>query len=96
MGNVGVDELANNINFNVYPNPSEDNTIISFTLIESQETDITVYDVVGKEVATVFSGNLNKGEHQYSIADKTKLSAGVYFIKLNVGGESFTKKLIVK
>ena len=96
MGNVGVDELTNNLNFNVYPNPSEDNTLISFKLIENARTDIAIYDVVGKEVATVFSGNLNTGEHQYLIADKTKLSAGVYFIRLNVGGENFTKKLIVK
>ncbi len=96
MGNVGIDELANNLNFNVYPNPAEDNTIISFNLIEDKETDIAVYDVVGKEIANVYNGNLNVGEHQFSIAEKTKLAAGVYFIKLNVGGENFTKKLIVK
>ena len=92
----GIDELANNINFNMYPNPTEGNTIISFNLSENKETAITVYDVLGKEIANVYNGNLNAGEHQYSIADKTKLSSGIYFIKLTVGGESFTKKLIVK
>lgn len=96
MGNVGIDELANNINFNMYPNPTEGNTIISFNLSENKETAITVYDVLGKEIANVYNGNLNAGEHQYSIADKTKLSSGIYFIKLTIGGESFTKKLIVK
>ncbi len=96
MGNVGIDELASNLNFNVYPNPAEDNTIIAFNLLESNSANITVYDVVGKEIATVFSGNLSSGEHQYSLAENTKLSAGVYFIKLSVGGENFTKKLIVK
>lgn len=96
MGNVGVDELANNINFNMYPNPTEGNTTISFNLSENKETAIEVYDVVGKKIANVFNGNLNAGEHQYSIADKTKLSSGIYFMKLTVGGESITKKLIVK
>lgn len=96
MGNVGIDEIANNLNFNVYPNPAEDNTIITFNLEESNSANITIYDVVGKEIATVFNGNLGTGEHQYAVNDAAKLSAGVYFIKLNVGGENFTKKLIVK
>lgn len=96
MGNVGVDELANNINFNMYPNPTEENTIISFNLSENKETAITVYDVLGKEIANVYNGNLNAGEHQYSIAENKKLSSGIYFVKLTIGGESFTKKLIVK
>lgn len=96
MGNVGVNELANNINFNVYPNPAEDNTIISFSLLENQKTDLRIIDVVGREISAVFSGNLAAGEHQYSIAENTKLSAGAYFIRLTVGGKSFTKKLIVK
>lgn len=96
MGNVGVDELSSTLNFNVYPNPAEDNTLISFSLIEKAETTISIYDVVGKEISNVYTGNLNAGDHQYSIADNAKLASGIYFIKLNVGGESFTKKLIVK
>jgi PKD repeat protein len=96
LGNVGIDELSSNINFNIYPNPAEDNTMISFTLPESNNADVKVYDVVGKEVASVFKGNLGAGEHQFSLGNTTKLAAGAYFIKLTVGGDSFTKKLIVK
>lgn len=96
LGNVGIDELSGNINFKIYPNPAEDNTIISFNLLESNNADIRIYDVIGKEVSTVFKGNLGAGEHQYSVAENTKLAAGVYFVKLTVGGESFTKKLIIK
>ncbi len=96
LGGVGIDELANNIHFNVYPNPAEDNTIISFNLLETNKADIKIYDVVGREISSVFTGSLGAGEHQYSIAENTKLAAGAYFIKLTVGGENFTKKLIVK
>ena len=88
--------MANNIHFNVYPNPAEDNTIISFNLLETNKADIKIYDVVGREISSVFTGSLGAGEHQYSIAENTKLAAGAYFIKLTVGGENFTKKLIVK
>lgn len=96
LSNVGIDDLSNNIHFNVYPNPAEDNTLITFNLIESNQADIKIYDVVGKVVSSVFTGNLNAGEHQYSVSGNSKLASGVYFIKLTVGGESFTKKLIVK
>ena len=96
MGNVGIDELANNINYTIYPNPAEDNTMVSFTLLENNSVNIKVYDIVGKEINSVFEGNLGNGEHQFPIAEKTHFAAGVYFVRLTVGGESFTKKLIVK
>jgi len=95
-GTLGIqDEISSNLNFNVYPNPAEDNTVIAFTLLENNKTDISICDVVGRRIAIVYSGELGAGEHQYTIADNAKLSAGVYFVKLTVAGESFTKKLIV-
>ena len=93
---AGINELSNNLNFNVYPNPADENTIVFFNLIDKEKTTITIYDVVGREVATVFNGELNAGQHQYSIADKTTLSGGVYFVTLTAGGQRFSKKLIVK
>ena len=94
---LGVqDEISSNLNFNVYPNPFEDNTTIAFTLVDNQKTNISVCDLLGRKIASIYSGELTAGEHQYTIADKTKLAAGVYFVKLTVAGENFTKKLIVK
>lgn len=96
-GTNGIDEsLASTINFNVYPNPVEDNSIISFNILEKQKVELKIYDLVGREVSSLFNGNLNAGEHQYSVVDKTDLSAGVYFITLYVDRQRFTKKLIVQ
>ncbi|CAN5370712.1 hypothetical protein BH10BAC1_BH10BAC1_18360 [soil metagenome] len=95
LGNVGVNELSNNLNFSIYPNPAEDNSFITFNLLQGNQATIKVYDIVGKEITSIFSGNLSAGEHQYPVAT-SKLAAGAYFVKLTVGGENFTKKLIVK
>ncbi len=96
-GTTGIqDEIANNLDFNVYPNPSQENTMIAFTLLDKQKVEIKMYDVLGRVVSSVIDGNLNAGEHQYLLTEKANLSPGIYFVKLTVGEESFTKKLIIK
>jgi PKD repeat protein len=96
LANVGIDELENTLGFNVYPNPSEDNTVIAFSLTESHHADIRIFDVLGQETAQVFSGDAGPGDHQYKIADRATLSSGVYFVRLSIDGRNFTQKLIVK
>ena len=95
-GTTGIDELSDNLNFNVYPNPLEENSILAFNLIAQKNIDIKIYDIVGREISTLYSGNLNAGEHQYSIGATSTLAPGVYFVTLSAGGEHFSKKLIVK
>jgi PKD repeat protein len=94
---VGIeDEVANNLNFNVYPNPATENTVIDFTLLSKQAVDLKVLDVIGREVSTIVNSNLNSGDYKFNVNEQAKLSAGVYFIKLNVGNRVFTKKLIIE
>lgn len=93
---LGVDELANNINFNVYPNPAEEVTNINFNLINKEKVSVKLVDLVGREISTVYNGDLAAGEHNFIINENTNLSSGVYFVTLIAGGEKFSKKLIVK
>jgi PKD repeat protein len=93
---IGVDELENNLNFNIYPNPANENTVIDFSLISKQTVDLKVMDVVGREVSTIFNGTLNTGDYKYNVNEQAKLAAGVYFIKLTVDNRVFTKKLVVE
>ena len=93
---LGVDELTSNLNFNVYPNPAEEITNINFNLIDKQKVSLKVFDVVGREITSVYNGDLPAGEHQYTLNQTTKLSSGIYFVTLNIAGQNFSKKLIVK
>ncbi len=95
-GATGISELENTLNFAVYPNPANENTVIDFSLTAKQNVTIKVYDVIGREVVDVYKGELNAGQHKYSVAENTKLSGGVYFVNLSVGGQQFSRKLIVK
>ncbi|MDT0557299.1 endonuclease [Ichthyenterobacterium sp. W332] len=69
----------------LYPNPVTNN---SFTVETTQNLNLEIYDVLGK---IVFSKTVGANT---STIDISNLNSGIYLIKLNSGGRSFTKKLI--
>lgn len=78
--------------FQNYPNPFNPVTTVSFTLPNAMNADMKLYDITGKEVATIFSGELPQGYHSLKI-DGTKLASGVYTCRLVAGEYSQTIKL---
>ena len=77
-----------------YPNPFNPTTNIKFSIPESQNVTLKVYDLLGREVAVLV--NEKKTEGTYSIElNASKLSSGVYFYQLNAGNLSMTKKLLL-
>lgn len=77
-----------------YPNPFNPSTTISFTIPQSEFVTLKVYDILGREVATLVNENLTAGNHTYNF-DASKLTSGVYFYKLQTGKFSETKKMIL-
>ncbi|OQP61158.1 hypothetical protein A3860_05420 [Niastella vici] len=78
---------------NSFPNPFRDNNTISFTLEKPAHTNLSVYDINGKQVAVLVNGILTAGTHQTQFA-ASHLSAGVYTLKLTYDGKIITKKLL--
>ncbi len=86
-----------NQNFEVYqniPNPFSDKTIIKYRISKDQNIVFTVYDSNGKEIVSRII-EAKKGENQFEFS-REKLSAGVYFYKLDDGNSPITKRFIVK
>ena len=80
-----------------YPNPFNPETKIKFDLPESGNVTLKVYDQLGKEVSTLFSGFKNAGSYEVSFnADRSGLASGVYFYKLKTEKRSFTKRMILQ
>jgi hypothetical protein len=77
-----------------YPNPFNPNTTFQFALPRKEHVSVSVFDLLGREVATVFSGELNAGVHRRQW-DGSALPSGVYFYRLQAGDFMDTKKLIV-
>ena len=96
---VGVvnDEIDNNYNFKLnqnYPNPFNPATIISFSLQSKEFVTLKIYDVLGKEVASLVNEELNSGTYQKQF-NGFGLSSGIYFYKLQAGNFCETRKLVL-
>jgi hypothetical protein len=77
-----------------YPNPFISNTIINYTLSKSAHIKLSVYNMLGQEVAELVNGYVNAGYHSTGWNEKT-VSSGIYFIKMTVGDKSITKKALL-
>jgi hypothetical protein len=77
-----------------YPNPFNPTTTIDFSLPERAMVSLKVYDVLGREVATLLDEMKDAGAHQVRFNAGT-LSSGVYYYTLRYGSVSQTKKMIL-
>ena len=77
-----------------YPNPFNPVTTIRYSLEKTSDISINVYNLNGKLVETLYTGNKPAGE--YSITwNASNLASGVYFYKLVSGSNIVTKKMML-
>ena len=75
-----------------YPNPFNPSTTISLSLPSTSFVTVKVFDVMGREVATIVDEELPAGNHSKQWVAEG-LSSGVYFYRLQAGKYCETKKL---
>jgi subtilisin-like proprotein convertase family protein len=77
-----------------YPNPFNPTTNINYQIPKSNLVTLKVYDVLGKEVATLVNENQKAGEY-LAIFNGAGLPSGIYFYKLVAGDFTEIKKMIL-
>jgi hypothetical protein len=77
-----------------YPNPFNPTTNIKFAVSKAGFASLKVYNLAGKEIATLVNQNLSVGTFEYKF-DASNLSSGIYFYTLNVNGFTETKKMML-
>jgi flagellar hook assembly protein FlgD len=82
-----------------YPNPFNPTTTIGYTMVTDGFAEIAIYDVRGKLVRTLFSGNATAGfkEVVWDGRDDSggRVASGVYFYQLRAGSVVETKKMVM-
>lgn len=75
-----------------YPNPFNPNSKIQFQIAEQGNVQLLVYDILGRNVATLVNEKMQPGVYVADF-DGSNLSSGVYFYKLITNGFTETKKM---
>ncbi len=77
-----------------YPNPFNPSTKISYQLPVNNFVTLKVYDIIGREVATLINEQKNAGLYEVTF-DASRLSSGMYFYRLTAGSFVNTRKLML-
>jgi hypothetical protein len=77
-----------------YPNPFNPATTINYQIPLAGHVSLKVYDILGREVATLVNEEISAGNYEIKF-DGSHLSSGVYFYTLQSGSFNETKKLIL-
>ncbi|MEK7250185.1 MAG: T9SS type A sorting domain-containing protein, partial [Bacteroidota bacterium] len=77
-----------------YPNPFNPATIIKFQIPNSSFVTLKVFDLLGREVATLVNEQMKPGSYERTF-EGNNLASGIYFYHLRASGFSQTKKLVL-
>ncbi|MDQ3019457.1 MAG: T9SS type A sorting domain-containing protein [Bacteroidota bacterium] len=93
--NLITEQIPTEFNlFNNYPNPFNPATVIRYSLIENRFTNLTIYDMLGNEVAVLVNEKQSPGHYSVDF-NGADLSSGVYFYKIISGEFIQIKKMML-
>ena len=87
------DKLLNNVQ--VFPNPVTDQINLKYDLSRYSNVTIKIMDVLGNDIITLFSQRVEPGEKTFNYALSSKLTKGIYFVRIVAGTESVIKHIAV-
>jgi hypothetical protein len=89
-----VNNIPNVIDVSNYPNPFNPQTSIAYTLKNSGDVKLSVYNVKGQKVDTLVNERQTAGDHTI-VWDAASNASGVYFLRLESGSSSVTRKMMM-
>lgn len=77
------------------PNPVSESATLSFAVKEETRATVTVYNMLGQRVATLYEGTPTAGESRSLHFDVRPLPSGTYLVRLEAGGNTQTQRVTV-
>ena len=91
-----TEDLRLDIGFEkIYPNPTNEMTVIPIHSKQPIEAEIIVTDILGRTVANIFTGKIPTGDSQYFFP-ANKYPKGTYFVNLKTESQTVVQKLIIQ
>lgn len=97
VGWVAVPPISAPVEFGLdqnYPNPFNGTSNIAFRISEVAEVRLQVFDLLGREVATLVNGRMTPGAY-VARYDGAGLASGIYLYRLTAGGMVLTRKMVL-
>ena len=96
-GSSAVENISDIFNeVSVSPNPATDKTAINFSLKQTSNVSVEIYNIAGEKITTVSDAQQGLGEHIiYFNPSELNLESGIYFVKLTADNATITKRLAV-
>lgn len=79
----------------VYPTLVTDQINLKYFISKNSNVTIKIMDVLGNEIATLFSQRVDPGEKKFTYNLSNKLNSGFYFVRVVVGSESVIKRISI-
>jgi hypothetical protein len=100
-----IDEFATSVNRSTvlpyqyslspnYPNPFNPTTVIAYSIPKSGNISLKIYDLLGREVATLVNEIKQAGNYEVKF-DGSKLASGIYLYRIQSGNFNYTRKMIL-
>jgi hypothetical protein len=91
---LSTDKLLSNVQ--IYPNPITDQINLKYIVSRNTNVTIKIMDVLGNNVATLFSERVESGEKKFTYyLASNRLTSGFYFLRVMVGTESVIRRITI-
>ena len=94
ISGIDMDKMIQEIDVVIYPNPARDLATIGFNVERSSRVTVEAIDITGKVVQTIIDRDLPKGVFRTSWS-VNELQEGIYYVRIKMGSDVVTKKVVV-
>jgi hypothetical protein len=99
-GVAGVSQNLRTLQLDCYPNPFTRQVVVRWQVSLAGNMSIRIFDIAGREVRRLYSGYCQAGEYSFSWNGATdsrqRAATGIYLVRMDAGGQSITRKLILE
>jgi hypothetical protein len=91
----GISSQEQTLTFGIQPNPFDNTTTLKYNLVQTEKVQIELFNTLGERIAILVNEELNAGDHQFMInAQDLNLKPSVYIVKLRVGNQMATRRIV--
>jgi hypothetical protein len=80
----------------VFPNPVNESSLVYISLSASEKVSYSLINIIGEEVLSNTLGILTSGKHSFAIDNLQQLPKGIYFLKVSIGKNHTSQKLVIE